>query len=144
MGYFMLIQLNYEERVDMTKKKKSLPLLISWILARELAALAPMQQLMRRMRQSADAAQALGAGIATAMVTPHMIFVFLAVIFNILGWAGNIRWSALCGAILYAVALALFLPYFMFVVVEMILSFVGFAKMKKSPAPVPEQNASGQ
>ena len=32
MGYFMLIQLNYEERVDMTKKKKSLPLLISWIL----------------------------------------------------------------------------------------------------------------
>ena len=29
------------------------------ILARELAALAPLQQLMRRMRQSADAAQAI-------------------------------------------------------------------------------------
>lgn len=139
----MLIQLNYEERVDMTKKKKSLPLLISWILGLAYAIYL-VAYFVNAIGTSTDAAQALGAGIATAMVTPHMIFVFLAVIFNILGWAGNIRWSALCGAILYAVALALFLPYFMFVVVEMILSFVGFAKMKKSPVPVPEQNASGQ
>ena len=39
---------------------------------------------------------------------------------------------ALVGAILYAVTLVLFIPYFMFVIVEMILSFVGFAQLKKA------------
>lgn len=41
------------------------------------------------------------------------------------------RGFALAGAILYAVATILFIPYFMFVIVQMILSFVGFAKLKK-------------
>ena len=41
------------------------------------------------------------------------------------------RGFALVGAILYAVAMVLFIPYFMFVIVQMILSFVGFANLKK-------------
>jgi len=41
------------------------------------------------------------------------------------------RGFALTGAILYTVALILFPMYFMFVIIEMILSYVGFAKMKK-------------
>ena len=42
----------------------------------------------------------------------------------------NKRGFALTGAILYAVAMVMFPFYFFFVVVQMILSFVGFAKLK--------------
>ena len=77
------------------------------------------------------AAEQIGAGIATALVTPHLICTVLAVIFNGLGCFLKSRGFALAGAILYAVAMVLFLAYFMFVIVEMILSFIGFAKMKK-------------
>ena len=44
------------------------------------------------------------------------------------------RGFALTGAILYAVSMVLFPMYFFFVIVQMILSFVGFAKLKK-PRP---------
>lgn len=43
----------------------------------------------------------------------------------------NKRGFALTGAILYTVALVLFPVYFMFVIVQMVLSYVGFAKLKK-------------
>ena len=62
---------------------------------------------------------------------PHMICAVLAAIFNVLGWAQNHRGFALTGAILYAVAAAVFPLYAMFTLVQMILSFVGFAKLKK-------------
>lgn len=77
-----------------------------------------------------DAFEALGTGMATAMVMPHLICTFLAVIFNALGLFMKKRGFALTGAILYSVALVLFPVYFMFVIIELILSFVGFARMK--------------
>lgn len=75
--------------------------------------------------------ETVGAGIATALVMPHMICAILAAIFNVLGWGLNSRGLALTGAILYAVAAALFPMYALFVVVQMILSFIGFATLKK-------------
>ena len=92
---------------------------------------------------SADTAEAVSASIA-ALVTSHIICVCLAVIFNILSWAANIRWAALCGGILYSVALILFLPYFLFVVAEIVLFFIGFTKMKKNPPPASSQNTFAQ
>ena len=74
----------------------------------------------------------IGAGIATALVMPHLICTVLAVIFNALGLFMNKRGFALTGAILYSVALFLFPLYFMFVIVEMILSYIGFAQMPKN------------
>ena len=62
---------------------------------------------------------------------PHMICAVLAAIFNVLGWTMSSRGFALTGAILYAVAAVLFPLYAMFVLIQMILSFVGFAKLKK-------------
>ena len=62
---------------------------------------------------------------------PHLICTLIAVIFNALGLFLNKRGFALTGAILYSVAMVLFLAYFMFVIIEMILSYVGFAMMKK-------------
>lgn len=79
-----------------------------------------------------DGAEQVGAALATALVTPHMICVVLAVIFNGLGVFMNKRGFALTGGILYAVAMVIFIPYFFFVIAQMILSFVGFAKMKKT------------
>ena len=79
----------------------------------------------------ANTAEQLGSGIATALVMPHLVCTALAVIFNALGLFMKKRGFALTGAILYTVALVLFPMYFIFVIIEMILSYIGFAKMKK-------------
>lgn len=118
----------------MVKQKKSIPLLISWIIGSAYAVYL-LAYFGSTIGGSTDTAEAVGASIAAALVTPHIICVCLAVIFNILSWAANIRWAALCGGILYSVALILFLPYFLFVVAEIVLFFIGFAKMKKNPTP---------
>lgn len=73
----------------------------------------------------------LGGALATALVFPHLICTLVAVIFNALGLFMHKRGFVLTGAILYAVAMALFPVYFMFVIIQMILSFIGYARMKK-------------
>lgn len=73
----------------------------------------------------------IGGGLAIAIVTPHLVATSLALIFNALGLFMRKRGFALTGAILYAVAIVLFPLYFMFVIIQMILSFVGFAKMNE-------------
>lgn len=80
---------------------------------------------------SSEGAEQLGAGIATVIVMPHMIVTLLATIFNGLGCFLNKSGFALTGAILYAVAMVLFPVYFFFVIIQMILSFVGYAGIKK-------------
>ncbi len=77
-------------------------------------------------------AEAVGAGIAIVLVFPHLICAAIAVIFNGLGWYFHKRGFALTGGILYAVAMVLFPMYFFFVLIEMILSFIGFSQIKKS------------
>ncbi len=86
---------------------------------------------------SADGAEALGAGIATALVMPHMVCVGIAVIFNWLGWALKARWAALVAGILYAVSMLCMFIYAMFVLLEMIFCFVAFAKMKHTTENIP-------
>lgn len=110
--------------------KKSTVLLISWILG-VLYAIYGIIYWAGATSGTTDAASAIGAGIAAALVMPHMICAVLAAIFNVLGWALESRGFALTGAILYAVAIVLFPAYIMFVIIQMILSFVGFAAMKK-------------
>lgn len=116
------------------KKKKSVLLLISAIIG-VLYIVYSIIYWGGTNTGTADTAEALGAGIATAIVFPHLICAGLAVIFNILGWAMNHRGFALTGAILYAVSMILFPLYFMFVIIEMILSFIGFARLKKLNVP---------
>ncbi len=83
---------------------------------------------------STSGAEQAGAVIATAIVMPHIIASGIAVIFNGLGTFMQKRVFVLVGAILYAVAIVLFPMYFMFVVIEMVLSFIAYAKMKKVSA----------
>lgn len=80
---------------------------------------------------TADSAEQIGTGIATVIVLPHVVMTALAVIFNALAFFMYNRPFALVAAILYTVALVLFVMYFMFVIIEMILCYIAFAKMKK-------------
>ena len=74
----------------------------------------------------------LGSGIAAFLVTPHIICVVIATIFNIIGWAKSKRNFALVGAIMYGVSILLFPVYFVFVVLQTVFSFVGFSMMDKT------------
>ncbi len=111
------------------KKKRSKLLLISAIIG-TLYALYIIIYFSSSL-SSNDSAEALGAAIATALVMPHMILVVLAVIFNWVGYGTNKRGLALTGGILYSVAGVLFLMYIFFVIPSLVLSFVGYAKLKQ-------------
>lgn len=79
---------------------------------------------------SKDGAEIIGAGLAAALVTPHIVCVGIAVIFNWLGWALKVRWGALVAGIMYAVSMVCMFLYAVFVLIEMIFCFIAFAKMK--------------
>lgn len=79
----------------------------------------------------ADSASQAGAGLAAVLVMPHLILTILAVVFNVLATALSKPGFALTAGILYAVAMVLFPVYFFFVIAQMILCFVAFAKMRK-------------
>lgn len=111
------------------RKEKSVLLLISAILGGLYAIYSIVYWL--GAASGTSGAAAVGVGIVTVMVMPHVICAVLAAIFNILGWSMSSRGFALTGAILYAVAAVLFPLYAMFVIIQMILSFIGFAKLKK-------------
>lgn len=49
-----------------------------------------------------------------------------------IGWALRARWGALVAGILYSVSILARFLYAPFVIIQLILSFVGFAKMKKN------------
>ncbi len=112
-----------------TQQKKSVLLLISAILG-ILYAIYIVSYFAGAPSNAGGAAEAVGVGIATAIVMPHMVCAVLAAIFNVLGWALSSKGFALTGAILYAVAAVLFPLYAMFVLIQMILSFIGFTRLK--------------
>ena len=80
---------------------------------------------------SSEGAEAVGGAIATALVMPHMIMFLIGAIFGWLSLFTRKSWSALVGAILYAVGTLFFLMYFMFGVPILILGFIGYSKQKK-------------
>lgn len=116
------------------KKKKSVLLLVSAVIG-ILYILYSISYWTGANIESTDTATAIGAGIATALVFPHLICAGLAMIFNTLGWAMSHRGFALTAGILYAVSMILFPPYFMFVIIETVLCFIGFARLKKLNEP---------
>ncbi len=113
------------------RNKKSKLLLVSWVLGL-LYAVYLVVYFGGGITGAGSDGELLGAAIATTIVGPHMVCVIVAVIFNLIGWAKSVRWAALTEAILYAVSMALFPMYFMFVLIQTILSFVGFAKLQKN------------
>ncbi len=80
---------------------------------------------------ASSAEDMIGTGLATAIIAPHAFFVFLAAIFNWIGFALNKRWAAITCGVLYSVVAFVFLIYAIFVIPSIILSFVGVAKVSK-------------
>ncbi len=78
-----------------------------------------------------NAAEGIGASIATALVTPHMICVTVATIFSWLAFFMNLNWAAIASGILYVVGGIVFIVYILFVVPMIVLSFVGASKLNK-------------
>ncbi len=105
-------------------KKKSKALIISSILG----ILYAVYLIVYFAGASSDN---LGGALATTIVMPHMVCVVIAAIFNLASAITNKRGFALTSAILYSVAAVLFVMYALFVVPMIILSFVGFANLKK-------------
>ncbi|AJA42534.1 hypothetical protein phiCT453A_44 (endogenous virus) [Clostridium phage phiCT453A] len=112
------------------KMKRSKLLLISAILG-ALYSVYLISHFGGGIFGSKDGVELAGAAIATALVTPHMILVVLATIFNWVAYFSNKRGFALTGAILYSVAGVIFMLYIMFVIPSIVLSFIGYAKLKK-------------
>lgn len=111
------------------KKKHSVCLLISAILGLAYAIYL-FVYFGGALFSSADSVELLGSSIAGYIVAPHMACVIIAVIFNILGFIANNHGFALTGAIAYTVAIPVLLLYTPFVILQSILSFVGFANLK--------------
>lgn len=112
------------------KTKKSKLLLVSGILG-TLYLIYLITYFMGGMATD-DQAQVIAGGLATMLVMPHMLCVGVAVLFTWIGWALRARWGALVAGILYSVSILAMFIYTPFVIIQLILSFVGFAKMKKS------------
>lgn len=112
------------------KAKHSKALLISAIIG-TIYAIYLIVHFGTGIAVSKDGAEIAGKVIATALVTPHMILVALAVIFNWIGYFSNKRGFALTGGILYSVAGVIFILYLVFLIPSIILSFVGYGKLKK-------------
>lgn len=109
--------------------KRNKKLLVSWILG--LAYALYLVSYFAGNISTTTGAEQAGAAIAGALVMPHMIVVIIAVIFNVIGWLKNAKGFTLTAAILYAVSIVLFPLYFMFVIIQMILSFLAYSNLKK-------------
>ena len=86
--------------------------------------------------ESEDAVETISAGLAGLLVMPHTVLLWIGIVFNFVAWAFKQRWAALTCGILYSVSMVMFMLYAPFVLPEMVLSFVAFARLKKAPLAV--------
>jgi hypothetical protein len=78
-----------------------------------------------------DDAEAIGAGIATLLVLPHLFVTWLGIIFGLIGFFTRKTGFQLTAAILYAVGAVLFIIYAVFLLPSIVLGFVGYSSQKK-------------
>lgn len=131
----------------MTEKKRrlrpgSIPSLLAAVLGTAYLVYIISYFFGQNADASGDAAEAIGTGLATLMVMPHIVCVCCAVLMNWLGvMLRKTTGFLLTGGILYVVGGAIFFMYFVFVVVQAILCFVGYARRKKALKRGKEQEA---
>lgn len=73
----------------------------------------------------------LGTMIGATLMIPQMIATGIAVILNGVGWGIKSRGFALAGAIVYCVAAVLMIINAPFLLPSIVLSFLGYARMRK-------------
>ena len=110
-------------------KKRSIALIIGTTLATAYAIYLTLYFI--GTTNVGSASEQIGGAIATVLVTPHMICVWIGVIFGWLGFIMIKPWAILTSDILYAVGAILFLMYAVFLLPSIILGFVGYGVTKK-------------
>lgn len=128
---------NENTNVVKPKSNRSTTLLISSIMSLiYIGVLIYIIYDLTNLTPSGDTAYDIGTAIGTSlgvmMLYPHIAFVVISFIFNVVAYIGNLSWSALVAAILYIVAMVLMPTYFFGVIIQMILCFMGYSKLKKS------------
>lgn len=78
-----------------------------------------------------DNTEAAVAGIMTLLALPHMVIVWIGVIFGLLGFLIRKVGFTLAAAILYASAALFFLVWGWMLIPSIVLGFVGYANQKK-------------
>lgn len=144
-------QVNYAPPITMTaERRRNLLLLISFILGLGYAVYlivyfmgVARQSIVPDAKDFEEVGRQIAGALASAMVTPHIIIVSLAAVFNGLAWYFNKSWAALTSAILYLVAGLIFIIYFPFVLVQMILAFIGFVKVNNERKSVWQNERTG-
>ena len=111
-------------------RSKSVLLLVSAVLG-VVYAVYIVSYLIGANSADMTSAEAIGAGIGTMLLIPHALCACLAALFNVIGWSMGKRGFALAGGILYAVAILCMPLYALFTIVQCVLSFVGYARMRK-------------
>lgn len=123
---------------DKKKRKRSVALLISAILGLAFFALVASrtfdlasQTLSSEAQTASDAGKQIGTIIGATILMPQIIVTGIAVIFNAVGWGTSSRGLTLTGAILYCVAAVLMVINAPFLLPSIVLSFVGYTRLKK-------------
>ena len=90
--------------------------------------------------------QSIMGVIAFRLVTPHIILVGLAAVANGLSWYLDNGWVALASAVLYLVAGLVFTMYLLYILIPVVLAFVGFVMVnnKQQRDNQPAQLSSNQ
>ena len=117
---------------DVVKKKRPIILLIAAIIATIcfVYVVSYMSGTTSKMDNMSSAEKA-GTSIAMGLASPSVIVSGIATLFTWLGFFFNMKGFALTAGILFAVAMVLMVTWFMFNVVQMVLCFIAYAKMKK-------------
>lgn len=76
--------------------------------------------------------EALGGAIAGMMMTPHLIATAVAALLNWIAALMNKQGLALAAVILYVVAACAFFLYALFLLPSIILTFIGYLRMRKA------------
>lgn len=84
--------------------------------------------------QSDDAAYGLGTIIAVRLALPFAVASAVGTMFTWLAYFLNKRALALAAGILFSVAIILMLPWFFMDIVQMILCYVAYARMRRAGA----------
>ena len=109
--------------------KKSKMLITSAVLA-TLYGLYIISHFSSEMLNS-QGAEAVGVGVATMLVIPHMLCSVLGAIFSVIAVVTYKEWTAIVALSLYYIACVLFPLYAMFTLPIGIIATIGWVIMKK-------------
>jgi hypothetical protein len=85
------------------------------------------------METAEEIGTAIGTSIGVAMLTPHVVLVFIGLVFNVIAWIMSASWSALTAAIIFIVAAVLGVlgGNFIFVIPSIVLCFIARSQLTR-------------